>query len=295
MAYKFKKVLNHGAPTPIVARLSLQILEILKQCNVSKNIHDAVGNLYVNSLLPRLIRCWEIEERFKQEFVAAVDSYKPSASANAGVEVPQIARLEPECHNFLYEAKNFIRDLLQVVNHLYGTTFEEASEFSRAAKKKGSQSLVEFAEKTFGPGDGKTKMLKEAVPTVEALISMRNAVEHPDGYSGKLVITNFELELGADGKHLDEPGWHREKDGKAVDKPTAIRADMETCIHNLLTLGEDVFVSWASDHLKVPDLMRVACIPEDRRNPDRPVKWTVTLNQRLQHSLAKAANEKKPS
>ena len=140
MAYKFKKVLNHGAPTPIVARLSLQILEILKQCNASKNIHDAIGNLYVNSLLPRLIRCWEIEERFKQEFVAAIDSYKPSASANAGVEVPQIARLEPECHNFLYEAKNFIRDLLQVVNHLYGTTFEEASEFSRAAKKKGSQS-----------------------------------------------------------------------------------------------------------------------------------------------------------
>ena len=94
-------------------------------------------------------------------------------------------------------------------------------------------------------------------------------------------------------ERLDEPTWHREKDDKAVGKPTAIRADMETCIHNLLTLGEDVFVSWASDHLKVPDLMRVACIPEDRRNPDRPVKWTVTLNQRLQHSLAKTANEKK--
>jgi hypothetical protein len=30
MAYKFKKALNHGAPNPIVARLSLQILEILK-------------------------------------------------------------------------------------------------------------------------------------------------------------------------------------------------------------------------------------------------------------------------
>ena len=141
MAYKFKKVLNHGAPTPLVARLSLQILEILKQCNVSKNIHDAVGNLYVNSLLPRLIRCWEIEERFKQEFVAAVDSYKPSASANAGVEVPQIARLEPECHNFLYEAKNFIRDLLQVVNHLYGTTFEVWSSLRRkhSARAMGRQ------------------------------------------------------------------------------------------------------------------------------------------------------------
>jgi hypothetical protein len=82
-----RKVLNHGAPNPIVARLSLQILEILKQCNASNDIQDAVGNFYVNSLLPRLIRCWEIEERFKRQFVAAVDSYKPPASANAGVEV----------------------------------------------------------------------------------------------------------------------------------------------------------------------------------------------------------------
>ena len=175
------------------------------------------------------------------------------------------------------------------MNHLYGTAFEDASEFFRA--KKGSQSLVEFAEKTFGLDDGKTKLLKEAVPTVDALIRMRNAVEHPDGYSGKLVITNFEL--GADGK-LDEPGWHREKDGKAAGKPSSIRGDMETCIHNLLTLGEDVFVSWASDHLQVPDMMRVALIPEDRRNPLCPVKWTVTLNQRLGDLLAKAQNEKKP-
>jgi hypothetical protein len=31
------------ATNPIVARLSLQILEILKQCNVSKDIQDKVG------------------------------------------------------------------------------------------------------------------------------------------------------------------------------------------------------------------------------------------------------------
>jgi len=44
----------------IVARLSLQILEILKQCNVSKDIQDKVGDLYMNSLL-MILRCWEIE------------------------------------------------------------------------------------------------------------------------------------------------------------------------------------------------------------------------------------------
>ena len=290
MPFELKKLLEHGTTNSIVARLSLQILEILKQCHASKDIQDKVGDLYMTSLQTKLLRCWEIEERFKSEFAAAVRTYKPPPAANAPVEVPQIARLEQECHNFVYEAKNFIRDLLQVVNHLYGTTFEEASEFSRA--KKGSQSLVEFAEKTFGPDDGKTKMLKEAVPSIEELISIRNAVEHPDGFSGKLVIENFTL--CADRK-IDEPTWHREKDGKAAGEPSSIRADMETYIHNLLTLGEDVFVSWASDHLQVRDQMRVAFIPEDKRNPLCPVKWTVTASQRLEDLLAKTENKKKPS
>ena len=45
----------------IVARLSLQILEILKQCDVSKDIQDKVSDLYMNSLLKILLRCWETE------------------------------------------------------------------------------------------------------------------------------------------------------------------------------------------------------------------------------------------
>jgi hypothetical protein len=275
MPFEFKKVLEHGTTNPIVARLSLQTLEILTHCNASNDIQDKVRDLYMNSLLKKLMRCWEIEERFKRELAAAVNNYKPPAAVNASVEVPQI---EEECQDFLYGAKNFVRDVLQVVNHLYGTTFEQASEFYRA-KKKRSQSLVEFAEKTFGADDGKTKFFKGAVPAIEELISMRNAVEHPDRLSGKLIIKN--ITLAAD-KTMDEPTWHRESHGKAVYEPSSIRAGMETCISNLLHLGEGVFVSWASDHLKVPGLMCVASIPENERNPDRPIKWIVTVNQHLE-------------
>ena len=86
-----------------------------------------------------------------------------------------------------------------------------------------------------------------------------------------------------------------EKDGKAARDPSSIRADIETCIHNLLTLAEDVVVSWASDHLQVPDMMRVAFIPEDKRNPLCPIKWTVTASQHLENLLAKAESKRKPS
>jgi hypothetical protein len=288
MPFQFKKTLEHGTTNPIVARLSLQILKILEQCDASQDVKVKVGELYMNSLQKKLLRCWEIDERFKKEFAAALDNYKLPSAANAAVHVPQISRLEEECHNFLYEAKNFIRDLLQVVNHFYDTTFEEASEFSRA--KKGSQSLVEFAKKTFGADDGKTKMLEEAVPMIEELISMRNAVEHPDGLSGKLVIANFTV--GADRK-LVEPTWHREKDDKVVAQPSSIRADMEASIHNLLMLGEDVFVSWASDHLQGQGMMCIAYIPEERRNPDCPIQYTVTASQHLEDLLSKAESKNK--
>ena len=49
---------------------------------------------------------WEIEERFRSEFKSAVESYKPPSSGSQFVQLPQIPRLDEECHNFLYEMKN---------------------------------------------------------------------------------------------------------------------------------------------------------------------------------------------
>lgn len=283
MPFVFKKVLNHGTTNLIVARLSLQILELLKQCDVTKDVREGVGELYLNSLQPKLIRCWEIEQRFREEFDAAVADYKPPTARDQSINIPQIGRLEQECHNFLYEAKNYIRDLLKVVNLLYGTEFREASEFSRA--RRGGLSLVDWASKAFGDEDPKTKFLQEAVGNVECLVDARNAVEHPGGYSGTLRIDNFTLE--ADGK-LAEPVWHRENDGKDVDDLSSIRGGMEAAIHNLLLLGEDVLASWAADHLKAAEFMRVAAVPSERRDPQCPVKYVVTVSLELERKLAEA-------
>jgi hypothetical protein len=78
MPFEIKKVLDHGTTNPIVARLSLQILEILKQCKASQDIQNKIGELYINSLLKKLLRCWEIEERFKKEFASGASIWMPS-------------------------------------------------------------------------------------------------------------------------------------------------------------------------------------------------------------------------
>ena len=263
-----------------MARLSLQIFQILDQCDVKKEKNEAIGHLYLNSLQRKLLRCWEIKERFREEFNVATKTYQPSPKRGQAINIPNVSRLEEECHNFLYEIKNYIRDLLQVWNLLYETNFSNASEFSRAHRKR--QSLIAFAANEFGERNPKTVFLQEAATLVEYFIALRNAVEHPGGYSGVLRINNFSFQ--SDGK-LREPIWYTEKDGKHLHDPSSIRVDMDIAILNFLVLGEDIFVSWAVDNIALPELMQLAVVPSERQDPKCPIKWVVTPKQNIQEQL----------
>lgn len=52
------------------------------------------------------MRCYEIAQRFQAEFVNKMETYRRRPKQNPiMVEIPDIVRLDEECHNFLYEAK----------------------------------------------------------------------------------------------------------------------------------------------------------------------------------------------
>jgi hypothetical protein len=122
--FAVSKVLDHGTGNPIVARLTLQIFQIISQCNIETAASEEIMGLYMNSLVKKLLRCWEIRERYRLEFKKQIESYVPPSPQTRAVNIPSVMRLEEDCHNFLYEAKNFARDLLKVFNALYGTQFE---------------------------------------------------------------------------------------------------------------------------------------------------------------------------
>jgi hypothetical protein len=289
MPFPVSQILDHGTENPIVARLALQIFDIIKMCNITEEAGDGIMGIYMNSLVKKLLRCWEIRERYSLEFNRQVASYKPPAAQSMVVNVPSVPRLEEECHNFLYEAKNFVRDLLKAVNLLYGTQFTEASEYYPAKGKRKSKSLVEFAEVTFGSNDPKTAFLRNASPGVEYLVSLRNAVEHPDGHSGILKIRNFQLER--DGK-VSEPCWWRVVKGKNTPE-SLIRKDLDGAIHHLLTLGENIFVFWAKQSLKFPDFTRIALVPKKERDPIRPVKYVVIASEELLQRIANSQEQQR--
>jgi hypothetical protein len=277
-------IFDHGSAHPIVARLTVQIFGILDHCEIRPEARDGIKVVYMSSLAKKLLRCWEIADRYRLEFSKQMAAYKPPPAGAQIVKMPHVLRLEEECHNFLYEAKNFIRDLLKVVNLLYGTAFVEASEYLWVAKKgKMKQSLIGFAEMTFGAVDPKTKVIRDFSPVVERVVTYRNAVEHEGGYSGTLRIMNFRFQPG--GKLL-EPGWLIEKDGKNTPE-SSIGADLCGLVENLLVLAEDLFVSWAAEHLRMPQFSRIYFVPEKERDATQPLKYVVNATEELVEKIAK--------
>jgi len=237
MSFTQSKIADRGTANPIVSRLTLQIFSILDQCNLPQQTRDGIKLIYMDSLRKKLLRCWEIVEHYRTAFSKELEAYKQRPKNTMIVAIPHVIGLEEECHNFLYEAKNFIRDTLRAFNLLYGTGFVEASEFYRAKKpKKENQSLISFAESKFGPNDAKTELFKQMFPTVERVVNYRNAVEHPEGFVGSLKIRNFRLD--PNGK-FTEPGWWLEKDGNKGSE-SSIRADLRGIIENLLILAEEM-------------------------------------------------------
>jgi hypothetical protein len=245
MGFAVTKIADYGTGIPILARLTVQTFDILDQCAIRQEDADAVKLIYMDSLTKKLVRCYDIAQRYRVEFAKELEAYRERPKHPMMVEVPHVLRLEEECHNFLYEAKSFVRDFLKAFNILYGTAFEEASHYFRpATPKKGKRSLVWYAETTFGPNDPKTERFKDMLETVERVVDYRNAVEHPKGHSGTLKIRNFRLD--PNGK-FSEPGWWIEKDGTAGAE-SAIGTDFVGIVENLLMLGEEMIVMWANEN-----------------------------------------------
>jgi hypothetical protein len=274
------KKLDQGVNNPIVARLTLQNFEILQKCTIPKATAEAIQVLYLSELTPKLLRCSQIAETLRTETEKLAASYKPPGKGATSVGLPQVMQLEEECRNYLYEAKNFLRDLLKVFNLLFGTSFEEGSEWTMA--KKPRPSVIGYAEANFQKQPDHIRYLQQLPRCVETFVKMRNAADHRDGYSGNLVIRNFRFE--PDGK-LSAPDWRRDKDGQTEYGPVSIVNDMRVGIKNLLILAEDILIMWAIDHAAFPGAMVVSVIPEGKRNPGCPIKYRMNLSAESLGSL----------
>ncbi len=258
------RVSNYGTSHPVVARLRVQSHELLQWADLPRDKREAVFTIY-DGLKNRLLKCDECYDRLK---AALKETREPGHVGFTGPHIqPYLIGLENEAETFLYESKNYFRDLLGVINVFFGTDFHEARIFYTSSVK-GDVKLSKWAGRRFGPADSFTGMLRNEQDWIRELIRKRNAVEYPGEKSGTLRIENFQL--APDGLVVP-PSWNRDS-----LPPTDLLVDIEAAMDNMLTLAEDVLVACITKTAKFP-IIEFAAIPEKNRNPNCPIRIRVQL------------------
>jgi hypothetical protein len=269
MAFFIQKLSNYGTANPVVARLSVQSSELIRFSNLSKDEQENTLELYFHTLQPRLLKCHEAFARLIQAKEKTIAEIKPQSDKRIQ-NIPSVVGLQGEVETYLYEAKNYLRDMLAVIKIFFGDVFNEANAFY-GAKAGQKSALVCWAEKKFGANDPFTEMLQTEQPWIEDIIRMRNAAEHPGGNSGTLFIRNFEVTSAG----IAAPSWWRDE-----RKRTDLFHDIEVGLDNMLTLAEDILVSCIHHRLAFPHIVFVQ-IPAAERLPDCPQRIRVQPSPEL--------------
>jgi hypothetical protein len=53
-----------------------------------------------------------------------------------------------------------------------------------------------------------------------------------------------------------------------------------------------IFVSWAAGNLRMPNFLRIVCVPRENRDANNPVKYVVDASEEAMQLIAKAAAQK---
>jgi len=268
MPLVLKKVSDHGASNPIVARLAVQPSEVIQFFNIPKAKQDRVLEIYINMVKPRLLHCMEISENIakeNEEIRLRINENRIKIQSNGRVvEVPQISRLKEQVETYLYNAKSFLRDLALIFEPLFGAHFDHSRYHEIKCRFK----------KEFGANTPVSKLLTADATWLKRVVDMRNAVEHPEGKRGLLHVLNVEL-IGQDSKRrtFQEPVWFLEG-----ESPVGIVPDMRTIIDNLLTFAEDLLIATYMQ-LHPNSIVQFAQITEQDRDPKCPVRLRAILDQ----------------
>lgn len=268
MTFQLLKISDQGTSNPIVARLSVQTSELIKFCPRGDYFHKSVLSLFHDSVQKHLLECDQIAQDIANE-VLEIDAeigdegLKTQAQGRV-IEVPHILRLIPRVEQFLYCAKSALRDLANI----FDLFFEKKFDAARYDK------IIEWACVEFGEDSELAYILKQDHDIwIKKLVSMRNAVEHPGGYSGQLHIRNISLVPPEHPRYpiLEAPRWNLNDE---AEEPLV--ESLLTATSNILELSEDLLIICITMS-GLPEMVGFAEIPEDKRNPSCPIRLRAVL------------------
>ena len=262
--FQLQVLSNYGTATPAVARTLPQGSDLLGFFNCGEAQKDECKTVLFE-LSRHLVRCVEVCDRVRNEVEgSAAKIAKDGISTQSFgrvVNLPSVPDLTSQAETFLQSAKLAIRETARLTEPFYNEKRDHRY-----------HKFASWAETEFGADDLLSRTARGWEPWVSEIVTMRNAVDHPNnGPRGRLIVKNFHLAPDSPAPAVVEPLWNLTGDPEAK-----ILEQMLNIIEGIIRLGEDVLVSlFHKFHPQFP--LSIYEIPEAERNPVMPKRLRVGL------------------
>jgi hypothetical protein len=119
MAFEIRKINDVGVGHPVVARLGVQASDLIPWIDIEDAKRKEITGLYARTLTDRLLRCHQLRDDLVKRANEAAEAVQAQKDKRVR-EVPNVIGLQGIAEGFLYEAKNYLRDLLNLFRIVYG-------------------------------------------------------------------------------------------------------------------------------------------------------------------------------
>ena len=120
-----QKISNHGTENPIVARLTIQTINLIDWLAVEDGDRKSIIEIYLD-LNRRLLSCYDIHQRLVAARDIAVDEAE-KVWEQGQYTVPHVIGLQEEVEAFLFAAKTYLREVARLLNALFQANLKNDS------------------------------------------------------------------------------------------------------------------------------------------------------------------------
>lgn len=257
-----------GTANPIIARVLLQSLEILKSASFDGTVNKEAVTIHLHSCKESLIASEKAAKRVASHVTNIIEEVNQKGISSDGRgrtlnPFPQVPDLESDCGNFLIHANRTIK-LISELPRFFLSVEKVDSNFDYLGKR-----LIAI----IGEDAPLTQFVLSTAPSVRHLVDLRNYHEHPQ--EKKTMIKNFTLMPDL---KIRVPMWY-----VSDQEPRPISADMLAAIEFLMQSTEAMFLHLTM--LKISDKFPfiIVEVPEKEIDPQNPIKYRLSLDTSKLH------------
>lgn len=259
-----------GSQHPIVSRILLQGLDILKAACFQREIDKSVVISLLHSCKEDLLVCDQISKRIgaeENEIILKVQARGVTSEKGRALNpFPHVQNLTNECDNFLIKANRVIKHICSLP-FIFFALKEEDNNFDHLA--------IRLAPVLGNDNQFLKEFILPNAPHIKRIIELRNFREHQKDKKTlkdkKTIVKNFGLT--PDNKRITVPQWYMTE-----EEPSSIKEEMEIIVNYLLEIAEAMLIGLVMATVKKEIPFMIEKIKDSELNRETPIKYRLSID-----------------